>query len=241
VIFDLLQHSRLMRDHAGLGKIIFGVNHKFRDHQTGREKTLDLVIARPSSTPTRSPRSLADLGDAYHVVLDPAQRSKLATLPDLFEGPVGAVLVALEAKAAMTAHYKALPRLYDELNSSHATVHGAASQAIAVGLAVVNAASRFLSPDRNKAPSAPLDWSTHHQPEDAEATIRKIREIPRRSGYPGHGFDGLGVVVVDFPNDGTTPVRLLTAPPAPKVGDVLHYDTMLTRVATQYDATFGGI
>jgi uncharacterized RmlC-like cupin family protein len=40
---------------------------------------------------------------------------------------VGAVLIALEAKACMTAHVKALPRLYDELNSSHQCVHGSSS------------------------------------------------------------------------------------------------------------------
>ena len=47
-------------------------------------------------------------------------------LPDMpVASPVGAVLVALEAKACMTAHVKSLPRLYDELNSSHLCVHGA--------------------------------------------------------------------------------------------------------------------
>ena len=58
-------------------------------------------------------------------------------------GPVGSVLLALEAKACMTAHIKALPRLYDELNSSQLTVHGAADQAIAAGLAIVNIATAF--------------------------------------------------------------------------------------------------
>lgn len=39
----------------------------------------------------------------------------------------------------MTAHSKALPRLFDELNSSHQIVHGASSHALSVGFAMVNA------------------------------------------------------------------------------------------------------
>jgi len=56
----------------------------------------------------------------------------------------------MEAKACMTAHQRALPRLYDELNSSHLTVHGAADHAIAAGFVMVNAATKFLSTDLNK-------------------------------------------------------------------------------------------
>lgn len=238
VLFDLLQQSELMRRHAAAGTIVFGVNHKFRDFHTGREKALDLVVARPSAPVGTKPQTLLDLAEQYSVVLDARQRTALAALPALHRGPVGAVLVALEAKAAMTAHSKALPRLYDELNSSHATVHGASSNALAVGLAIVNAAPKFISPDLNKTLGSPKVWSSHSQPEDTEATIRKIREIPRRSGSHGHGFDGLGVVVISTSNDGVSPVTLVTTRPAPIGSDVLHYDTMITRVANEYDTTF---
>jgi hypothetical protein len=148
--------------------------------------------------------------------------------------------MALEAKAAMTAHSKARPRLYDELNSSHHTVHGASSQALAVGLAIVNAASTFVSPDRNKAPGSPRVISTHKQPAAAESVIEKVREIPRRSSSQGTGYDGLAIVVVDCPNDGS-PVKLVETPPAPLPGDLFHYDDTIVRVATEYDATFSSI
>lgn len=61
--------------------------------------------------------------------------------------------------------------------------------------------------------------------------------VPRRSDASARGYDGLGIVVVDAPNDGT-PVRLVTGEPAPQPGDNLHYDSMLRRVAGEYDATF---
>ena len=189
VLFDLLQQSALMRQHATQGKIIFGVNHKLTAFGTGREKDLDLVIARPDGKPTA--RTLIDLAADYRVVLDSAQQGTLYSLPQVYRAPVGAVLVALEAKAAMTEHVKALPRFYDELNSSHQIVHGASNQALAVGLAMVNASPTFVSPDINKAPGAPLVVSKHDQPRvaaaarehgagQAAATIERFRRRLRR-------------------------------------------------------------
>src|SRR5438105_8610001 len=122
VLFDLLQQSSTLRRHAAQGKIIFGLNHEIRDFKQDRKKDLDLVIARPDpSAKAASGETFATLTKRYHVALDTMQTATLATLPALHSGPVGSVLMALEAKAAMTAHVKALPRLYDELNSSHAT------------------------------------------------------------------------------------------------------------------------
>jgi hypothetical protein len=242
VLFDLLQQSRLLRQHAQTGKVIFGVNFEMRDFATGRRKRLDLVIARPSApiSTTRS-RTLEQLGAKWWVELTPAQRSSLRSLPPLHEGPVGAVLMALEAKAAMTAHTKAQPRLYDELNSSHLTIHGASRQALAVAMVMVNAAPTFISPDLNgqaPGPTVTSVLSRHKQPADTIGVINKVREIPRRTGTQGEGYDGLGLVVVRAPNDSRTPISLLTAPPAVAVGDVLHYETMITRLANEYDTTF---
>jgi hypothetical protein len=239
VLFDLLQQSALMQKHASQGKIVFGVNHELRDFATGRKKVLDLVIARPSGA--TSPETLTDLATRYGVVLAPPEAATLASLPDLHRAPVGAVLVALEAKAAMTAHVRALPRLYDELNSSHLTVHGASTQALAVGLAMVNISGSFVSPDLNKTPGAAQIVSKHTQPAAAEAVVAKLKEIPRRTGSGTHGYDGLGIIVVSMTNDGTTPVALVSAPPAPQPGEIFHYENMVTRVANEYDTTFKSI
>lgn len=122
--------------------------------------------------------------------------------------------MALEAKACMTAHQRALPRLYDELNSSHLTVHGATDQAIAVGFGMVNVAERYFSPNLNKKNfSTDPEWSPHRQARDARLAVDKIRQLPKRSktGDTGcdTGYDALAIVVVDFPNDGS-PVRLVS-------------------------------
>lgn len=110
----------------------------------------------------------------------------------------------------MTAHQRALPRLYDELNSSHLTVHGATDQAIAVGFGMVNVAERYLSPDLNKKNfSTDPEWTPHRQPRDARLAVDKIRQLPKRSKTGDTGYDALAIVVVDFPNDGS-PVRLVS-------------------------------
>jgi hypothetical protein len=222
------------------GKVVFGVNHEMRDFSTGRKKNLDLVLARPAGSLPKSPRTLADLADEYHIVLNPRQQLTLRGLPSAREGPVGAVLVALEAKAAMTEHGKARPRLYDELNSSHLTVHGASSQALAVGFVMVNASPTFVSPDLNKNLTSRTVVSRHTQPAAASSIIDKVKEIPRRTSPRTTGFDGLAIVVVSLANDGSL-VTLVSRRPAPQPGEIFYYDNMVTRIANEYDTTFASI
>lgn len=240
VLADLLATSTVLARHAHEGKAVFGVNHEMRDFEHDRKKDLDLVIARPDAPVDADARSLVDLADKYLVVLDEPQRAALGALPALREGAVGAVLVAVEAKAAMTAHVKALPRLFDELNSSQLTTHGASAQALAVGLVMINAATTFISPDMNKRPGLPLEISHHRQPQDTERVVEKIKQLPRRSDRQGRGFDALAIVVVECRNDGS-PVELVDGPPAPQADDQYRYATMITRLATEYDTTFHGI
>ena len=146
---------------------------------------------RPADARSTSPRS----GD---VVLDAGQTRRLAALPPLVEGAVGAVLVALEAKAAMTAHCKARPRLYDELNSSHLTVHGASSQALAVGFVMVNASPTLRQPGSEQG-ARRRDRRGLDASQPADAAARSSRRSARSRDGPGiasDGFDGLGIVVV---------------------------------------------
>lgn len=237
VAFDLLQTSSLLRRQVADGKVVLGINHTMRDFATGRQKDLDLVLARPTSA-VDPHKTFARLVEQHDIELTPEQRRRLAGLPDCPIGPVGAVLIALEAKATMTAHIRALPRLYDELNSSHLCVHGASSQALAVGFVMINAAERFASSDMNKGDlSGGLVYSEEPQPRSVERTLAKVAEMPRRSNVRENGFDGIGVVVIDGKNDGT-PFTLVTDAPAPQPGDSFHYDEMISRMATEYDTTF---
>ncbi len=241
VAFDLLLASARLRDHVSHGKVVLGVNHEMTDFATNRQKVLDLVIARPAAMPDIDAPMFADLVDRYGVQLTDGEQLCLTSLPDLPVAPVGAVLVALEAKACMTAHVKSLPRLYDELNSSHLCVHGASRQAIAIAFVQVNNSSRFVSSVSNNRPLADgIVWNEHRQPADTERVLAKVREMPRRSASSESGFDGIGVVVIDARNDGS-PVTIVSGPPAPPPGDSFSYDSMIVRMANEYDTVFSGI
>jgi hypothetical protein len=236
VIFDLLATTPLLRRHVAAGVVCFGINHEMRDFVHDRKKNLDLVLCTPGGIATND--TLASIAGGYDIELTGKERAALEKLPMLVRAPVGSVIMALEAKACMTAHQRALPRLYDELNSSHLTVHGASEQAIAVGFTMVNLADHYLSPDLNKKNrSTDPVWSEHNQPRDAQLAIDKIKQLPRRSNVGGVGYDALSIVVIDMPNDGT-PVALVKKPPAPQQGDIYHYDAMIARLSGIYATRF---
>ncbi|MFF8357116.1 hypothetical protein ACF063_27125 [Streptomyces chartreusis] len=136
------------------------------------------------------------------------RQALLDDLPVIKEGPVGNILVALEAKACMTEHIKALPRLYDELNSSHQIVHGHSSQALSIGFFTVNASDGFYSPTNTANPGP----NKHNQPHALQRAVAQVTDLPRRSHHNSQGFDGLGIVVVDMNNDGTSLCKLVTDP-----------------------------
>lgn len=242
VALDLLTTSSLLRRHVEAGKVILGVNHTMTDFATSRKKDLDLVIARPAGEVDPAARTFAALATHYGIELTDLERGVLDALPPFPVGPVGAVLVALEAKACMTAHVKSLPRLYDELNSSHLCVHGASRQALAIGYIQINNSNDFVSPVVNnyslegREPQVTL----HRQPADTLRVLQKIAEIPRRSASSEVGFDGVGVTVLRLRNDGS-PVEIVEGLPAPPRGDSFHYGSMIVRMANEYDTTFANV
>lgn len=242
VLFDLLQQSELLTGHVAAEKVTFGINRTMRDFRTGRTKDLDLVVSRPGSGAlSRPPSTMHDLALRWGLRLTPEQWARLPELAPLIEGSAGNVLVALEAKACMTAHIKALPRLFDELSSSYSTVHGDTQEAIAVGFVMINASPTFLSADMNKYDLSERHPTVNTHPAHAVArTITKMREIDRRNAPGTHGFDAFGAMVVSMRNDGS-PVTSVTAPPAPKATDVDSYEGMVRRIVQRYAVTFGHV
>ncbi len=239
VLFDLLGASAVFRGHIESGKVVFGLDHKMHDFAADRPKKLDLVIARPASDGGRTGKTFRDLPDLHQIQLSTTQRERMEKLPNPEEGPVGAALLALEAKAMFTAFGKSYPRFYDELNSSHRAIHGSSNNALAVGLAIINVADRFISPIRN--PNYPVtgeaEISQHNQPKDARGAIEKVRQLPRRTSDEGIGYEGLGIILVDCENDGSQ----VSVAAEPEVPDNYQYDRMVTRIANEYDVRFRNI
>jgi hypothetical protein len=247
ILFDLLKTSMLLREQAAAGRVVFGINHEMRDFKQDRKKNLDLVISTPGTD-----AEAGELGDIstrmeeYGIELTAAERDSVGGIPRIKEGPEGSVHVALEAKACFTEHVKSLPRLHDELNSSHLTIHGNAGVVIAVGLVLVNMASTYLSPrGSGLCPKCGADLSKgvlvkHRQPDVTERVVQKVKQLPRRSDATGEGFDALATIVINCPNDGT-PIELVEGPPAPQPGGIDHYDAMIRRVAQAYETRFARV
>ncbi|MCZ7659211.1 MAG: hypothetical protein M5U07_15765 [Xanthobacteraceae bacterium] len=247
VMFDLLRDCPLLRKHIVDGKVAFGINHPMRDFAQNREKNLDLVICRAFKTGAkkigrRGISNFREMVDPYTVVLTPKEKADLAALPNVPLAEPATVLVAIEAKACMTEFGKARPRLYDELNSSHLTIHGDTNNAVAAGLAMVNIASNFVSPTRNHwtLGTQPTEINHHDQPADAKSAIDKILQLKRRSRPSEEGFDAIGVLVVDCANDGST-IRLHRGPPAPRSTDFHHYEQFVSRLSHIYATRFTGL
>jgi hypothetical protein len=240
IFFDLMLRPNLISRHVKADRVSFGINHKMRDYALDREKDLDLVICR-KSTPTKvaNVANFRDMVDAYSIVLNETERALLDGLPPIPLTGVQTALVAMEAKAVMTEFGKARPRVYDELNSSHQTIHGDTDSSIAAGLAMINMADSFVSPIRNPWPLAgrQAELNPHNQPKDAAGAIDKIKQLPRRSAAGAVGFDALGLLVMNCLNDGS-PVTIVNAPPAPQPGEFLFYDNFIERIETLYSSRF---
>jgi hypothetical protein len=234
-----MRHCALLRRHASEGKIAFGINHIMTDFVSGRPKALDLVVCVPRSGGTSEPLTFVSLASQYGILLTAAERAELDRLPPLHRRPVGDVLMALEAKAAMTAHAKAGPRLFDELTSAWRCINGGAPQAIAVGVAMVNASPEFISPKRNQFPLSEREPVVNReaQPRSVVASQNRVRTVKVREHINDAGYDAKAIITVATRND-STPITLAPVPPALPVADGLHYERMVLRVAGLYDGRF---
>ena len=252
-MFDMMLNCPLLRDHVAQGKVGFGINHEMRDFVNNKKKRLDLVICQPHASSKPQPKrsrilkrpiaTFADVAMHQKLPLTPAESADLARLPELRIVPVGTVLVAIEAKAAMTEFSKAESRLFSELDSSITVINGHAQHAIAGALVMVNVADEFVSPIKNLQDfdTPPVFMSRHkNQPHPAIGVIETVRQVRRRTVDTDRGFDVLGILVVDLRNNGS-PGVLVKSTPAPEPSDALSYDQMVTRAAALYSRRFSTI
>lgn len=238
IMFDLLHSCALLRHHVDAGKVGFGVNHRMNDFGLNKKKDLDLVIAGAKE---QSSKSFADYAEIWGVVLSDEEASILATLPPVREASVSTVLMALEAKACMTEHIKAIPRLNDELSSSFRTIHGDTNDAIAAGFVMINAAESFISSDRHtcRVKGGRYTITALKQPHVSNRVIDAVMQIPRRSNTSHQGFDALGMTMVRCRNNGS-PVEL-SAEANLMVPHIASYCTLIDRIARLYATKYKDI
>lgn len=217
VLEDLAETCQSLGEHLRRGDVCYDVNHEvFRSD--GTTKVLDLVIGRPA-------RPLEGQGLRRGTVATPGIR------------------IALEAKACMTKHTAAKPRLRDELTGSMRSAIEANPEAVVCGITVVNLSPVFLSPTDQPDPmphdSAKLRRRKHSQPKDATGVVTMLERLPIRQGPPDFGFDSLAVVVVSHDNElPTSDVRLISDPPSPALASPRNYDSFLIDVCNKYRKRF---
>ena len=217
VLEDIVEACEPLRRQALRGEICYDLNHVVY-RLDGTQKVLDLVIGQPE-------RVLSGTGIRRATVVTPGIR------------------IALEAKACMTKHTAAKPRLRDELVGSMQSAVGASPHAVVGGLVVVNTASTFISPTDQSDPIA-IDTSglrrrKHKQPHDASAVIDMLERLPLRQEPPAVGFDSVGIIVVSHDNEVPEPrVELITGAPSPPVASPRSYRSFIIDVANKYQRRF---
>lgn len=144
------------------------------------------------------------------------------------------IQMAVEIKSIMTEHRKAVKNRKRDLEAHHDHVHRYNAAAIAAGVFVVNQAGTFKSPLRTEV--------TRHKNVKALVShcLLQARSLNRRTGPEGQGLDAAAVIVVEMDNLDLQGTRLVSAAPAPAVGDPLHYDAFIQSLCSRYRARFLG-
>lgn len=237
IVRDLLAACPAMREHAARGDLVA----KLRHHQ--RVGHADWVIDIALGTPAGSPNPPSE--DTTIVWTEPAF-----------------IRVAIELKSIWTEHGKARLNRFRDFNSFHTYAHDYDPRSVAAAFLVVNAAEQFLSPLNLNRKSGPI--TSHRRPSKspsqlAKETIDIFRSIRLRHGEnDAAGLEGLGVVVIEHDNFNylkldpehaelaakfagqEKPSRVAPSPPSLKIGDPLHYATMIQRICAAYTQRFGG-
>lgn len=144
------------------------------------------------------------------------------------------VQIAIEIKSVMTEHRKAVKNRKRDLEAHHEHTHNYSTDALAGGVLVVNASPTFHSPLRPEATEhkKPLSLVTH--------CVNEMRHVTMRGEPRGRGLDANTVLVVSMDNINPATTTFRDRPPAPAVGDPLHYDSFIQRLCNNYRTRFPG-
>lgn len=219
ILADVIEHCPPFAESARKGQIVATLNHTITVNY--QDWNIDLAIGPPPGLP------VPPLDD------DPITWAVPAT-----------VQVALEAKAIFTEHGKARRNRLRDLQAFHGYAHLYNPRTIAVGTVALNVSEIFWSPLR---PSSDV---THHEniATLGPTTVQLFRGLPlRHTPEEGPGLEAASIVVFKHDNLARNPfppfgvpasrlASLVTGPPAPQIGDPLHYATMIQRICTAFRA-----
>ncbi len=204
VLEDLLAICPKIAEDAAAGHLVYDLQRKVT--VAGSEWNVDLVLGPP-----------------------PRGAVKVVSAKGIEKVPPATIRIAIEAKTVMTEHGKARRNRQRDLDSFHQFLHRYDPDTVAAGLTVVNIADRFRSPLRPEA-------SIHRNVRTlVQETLVLLRSLPQRSARGDTpGLEANAAIVVRHDNIELGASTLVTAAPAPQVGDPLHYDSFLRRICDSY-------
>ena len=202
---DLVEHCSRIRERAAAGEIVYDLNVTIAVGTT--DWNIDLVLGSPA------------LGTAQPIPPIKILRS-----------PPSSIEVAVELKSVMTEHRKAVRNRKRDLEAHHEHLHHYSNSAIAGGVLVINASPTFKSPLRPQT-----DTTIHKNPNIlVKHCVDQLRGVTGRSGREGQGLEAKCAIIVSTDNVTHTNTRYVTTPPAPQIGDPLHYDAFIQTICREY-------
>ena len=143
------------------------------------------------------------------------------------------VQIAVEIKAVMTEHHKAVKNRKRDLEAHHAHVHKYNQNTIAGGVFVLNGSESFKSPLRPEI-------TVHRRASELiEHCINEMRSIESSGGIIGRpGLDAKAAVCVDCDNVNLSNTHYITIRPSPQIGDPIYYDSFIQTICYLYMARF---
>lgn len=204
IVTDLIAHCPAIQNRAREGHLVYDLNFTLRS-QTA-EWNVDLVLGQPS------------MGFSQKPLAGEIVRSKPST-----------VEIAVEIKAVMTEHRKAIKNRKRDFEAHHDHVHRYRDNAIAGGLLIINASPTFTSPLRRGEPSI------HRAPDLlVQHCVDEMRAVASRSKQAGIGLDAKGVIVVSMDTSRPENAVYVSRPPVPQIGDPLHYDAFIQAICNRF-------
>jgi hypothetical protein len=208
IVTDLVSTCDLLAERAAAGEVVYRLN--FDLIYGTAEWNVDVVLGTPP--PGTGPPPPGEL---------------------ILRATPSSVQIAIELKAVMTEHRKAVKNRKRDLEAHHEHVHNYNPQAIAGGVLVINASDTFQSPLRQGL--------TRHSNVGklVQHCVNEAAAISVAGGPTGYGLDAKSVIVVEMDNVNLAAAKFFEKPPAPQVGDPMHYDSFIQRLCSEYKTRFG--
>ena len=209
LVHDLLRNCADMKEQAAAGRLVYDLN--FTIFTGTSEWNVDLVFGEP---PLEMQPPKPDI-------------AIVRTAPST-------VQIAVEMKAVMTEHRKAIKNRKRDLEAHHDHVHRYSSRAIAGGVLLINSAPLFKSPLRSEP-------TRHHEPGRlVKHCIDQLRAVATRTSVDSAGLDAKAAIVLDMDNMKPEGFGYAKSPLAPAVGDPMHYDAFVQAICNLYSERFCG-